>query len=57
MQEYLANGLILGWLIDPQNQQVEIYQSNCSVEIISSPTNLSGDDILPGFTLDLQDIL
>ncbi|MEM9275452.1 MAG: Uma2 family endonuclease [Cyanobacteria bacterium P01_F01_bin.143] len=57
MQEYLANGLILGWLIDPQNQQVEVYQSNFSVEIISNPKSISNKDILSDFTLDLQDIL
>ncbi len=57
MQEYLANGLVLGWLIDPQNKQVEVYQSDCPVEIISNPISLSDDDILSGFTLELKDIL
>jgi Uma2 family endonuclease len=54
MQEYLDSGLKLGWLIDPQNQQVEIYRQNQKVEIISLPTTLSGEDILPGFTLELS---
>ena len=57
MQEYLANGLVLGWLIDPQNKQVEVYHSNCPVEIISNPVKLSGKNILSGFTLELKDIL
>ena len=57
MQEYLANGLVLGWLIDPQNKQVEVYQSDCLVEVLSNPVSLSNDDILLGFTLDLQGIL
>lgn len=57
MQEYLANGLVLGWLIDPQNNQLEVYRSNLPVEVISNPVSISGDDILPGFTLDLTDIL
>ena len=57
MQEYLANGLVLGWLIDPQNKQVEVYQSDCPAETISNPISLSGDDLLPGFTLELKDIL
>jgi Uma2 family endonuclease len=48
MQEYLDSGLRLGWLIDPQNQQVEIYRQNQTVEIVSLPTTLSGEDILPG---------
>ena len=53
MQEYLDSGLRLGWLIDPQNQQVEIYRQNQPQEIVSLPTTLSGEDVLPGFTLEL----
>ncbi len=53
MQEYLNSGLRLGWLIDPQNQQVEIYHQNQPKEIILLPTTLSGEDVLPGFTLEL----
>lgn len=53
MQEYLNSGLKLGWLIDPQNQQVEIYRQNQEVEILSLPTTLSGESILPGFSLEL----
>ena len=53
MQEYLDSGLRLGWLIDPQNQQVEIYRQNRLREIVSLPTTLSGEDVLPGFTLEL----
>ena len=53
MQEYLDAGLQLGWLIDPQNQQVEIYHPNRSKETVKLPTTLSGETTLPGFTLDL----
>lgn len=53
MQEYLNSGLLLGWLIDPQAQQVEIYRPNQTVEIVQLPASLSGEDILPGFVLDL----
>lgn len=53
MQEYLANSLRLGWLIDPQSQQVEIYRLEQFVEIVPLPANLSGEDVLPGFTLQL----
>ena len=56
MQEYLENGVRLGWLIDPQNQQVEIYRLGQNVEI-PSPTSLSKEDVLPGFVLDLTQIL
>ena len=51
MQEYLHSGLRLGWLVNPQQQQVEIYRPQQPVEIIELPANLSGEDVLPGFSL------
>ncbi|UKO97538.1 Uma2 family endonuclease [Nostoc sp. UHCC 0870] len=54
MQEYIDNQVKLGWLINPQARQVEIYRQGKPVEILDSPTKLSGEDILPGFILDLQ---
>ncbi|MEA5535636.1 Uma2 family endonuclease [Crocosphaera sp. XPORK-15E] len=54
MQEYLNSGLQLGWLINPQQQQVEIYRLNQPVEIIELPANLSGEDVLPCFNLSLD---
>ncbi|MBN3962822.1 Uma2 family endonuclease [Nostoc sp. NMS8] len=64
MQEYIDNGVRLGWLIDPQNQQVEIFRPGQEVEVLrrrspseTSPTSLSGEDVLPGFVLDLTQIL
>ncbi|MBD1881269.1 MULTISPECIES: Uma2 family endonuclease [unclassified Coleofasciculus] len=56
MQEYVNNGLRLGWLINPRTRQVEIYRPNQAVEVLQSPTTLSGEDVLPGFVLDLQPI-
>lgn len=52
MQEYLNSGLKLGWLSYPQSQQVEIYRQNKAREIVLLPTTLSGENILPGFSLD-----
>jgi Uma2 family endonuclease len=40
MQEYLDSGLQLGWLINLQAQEVEIYRPNQTVEIVPLPTNL-----------------
>ncbi|MDJ0799021.1 MAG: Uma2 family endonuclease [Calothrix sp. MO_167.B12] len=57
MQEYIDNGLRLGWLIDPQNRRVEIYRSGQKTEVIENPSELSGEDVLPGFKLKLQGIL
>ncbi len=61
MREYLANGIRLGWLIDPQTPLVEIYRPSVDVETINfsfeEPPTLSGEDVLPGFVLDLTPIL
>ena len=53
MQEYLNSGLRLGWLINPQEEQVEIYRPSREVEIVQFPVSLSGEDVLPGFVLNL----
>jgi Uma2 family endonuclease len=53
MQEYLDSGLQLGWLINPQDQQVEIYRPGQAVEILLFPVRLSGETVLPGFILEL----
>ncbi|NET05054.1 MAG: Uma2 family endonuclease [Symploca sp. SIO2B6] len=57
MQEYLDNGAKLGWLIDTKNQRVEIYRPGKDVEILNNPEILLGEDVLPGFALDLEQIL
>ena len=57
MQEYLDNGLRLGWLIDPETQTVEVYRVNQPVEILSNPTEISAEHIMPGFVLSLAGIL
>ncbi|BAU06935.1 hypothetical protein NIES592_13780 [Fischerella major NIES-592] len=55
MQEYIDAGVQLAWLINPQQQQVEIYRSGQDVEVRNLPTELSGENILPGFSLNLAD--
>ena len=57
MGEYIDNGAKLGWLIDPQNRRVEIYRPGRDVEVLENPTNLSGEDVLPGFILNLRRVL
>jgi Uma2 family endonuclease len=54
MQEYINNGTRLGWLINRKNRQVEIYRPGQEKEILDNPTTLSGEDVLPGFVLDLS---
>ncbi len=53
MQDYLDSGLQLGWLINPQAQQVETYRPSQNVEIVQLPAKLLGEGVLPDFVLDL----
>jgi Uma2 family endonuclease len=60
MQDYLDNQVRLGWLINPQNQQVEIYRLGQAKEVrtlgaqLSLPSTLSGEDVLPEFSLRID---
>ncbi|NEP00509.1 MAG: Uma2 family endonuclease [Symploca sp. SIO2E9] len=56
MREYMDNDARLGWLINRQQQQVEIFRPNREIEVLQSPQTLSGEDVLPGFVLDLATI-
>ncbi len=57
MHEYLENGVQLGWLINPQDGQVEVYRRGREVEILDSPGSVSGEPLLPRFVLELTEIL
>jgi Uma2 family endonuclease len=54
MQEYMGNGIKLGWLINRQNRTVEIYRQGQLVEVLQLPVMLSGEEILLGFRLNLN---
>ncbi|MEM9213847.1 MAG: Uma2 family endonuclease [Cyanobacteria bacterium P01_F01_bin.150] len=56
MREYQANGVRLGWLINPQDKIVEIYRLGQAIDVQTSVTSLSGEKILPGFVLELDRI-
>ena len=53
MQEYQANGVQLAWLLNPQDQQVEIYRLGYPVEILFRPRELFGENVLPNFVLNI----
>ncbi len=54
MQEYIDNGTELGWLINRQDKQIEIYRQSKEKEILDNPQILSGENILPDFVLELE---
>jgi Uma2 family endonuclease len=57
MNEYQANGVRLGWFLNAKDKEVEIYRLGQDVEVLRSPTSLSGEDVLPGFVLKLKEVL
>jgi Uma2 family endonuclease len=56
LEEYRDNGAQLGWLIAPETQEVHIYRSGQPIEILNRPNTLSGEEILPGFVLNIETI-
>ncbi|MFN9533325.1 MAG: Uma2 family endonuclease [Pseudanabaena sp.] len=56
MQEYQDNGCRLGWLIDPESKRVAIFRLGQPIEILEAPVSLSGEDVLLGFVLNLENI-
>lgn len=56
MDEYQSVGLRIGWLIDPLQKRVYLYRHDRPLEILDAPESVSGEDVLPGFVLDLRPI-
>jgi len=56
MEEYMANGTQLGWLIDVQERKVYVYCPGAEVCCLENPQTVSGDPVLPGFKLELKRI-
>jgi Uma2 family endonuclease len=54
LEEYMANGARLGWLLDPKKRHVYVYRPGAPVERLEDPATLAGDPVLPGFVLDVQ---
>jgi Uma2 family endonuclease len=57
MEEYVVNGLRLGWLLDPIENRAIIYRPGQPPERVDNPGSLSGDPVLPGFRFDFKEIL
>lgn len=56
MLEYVESGVSLGWLIDPQERKVHIYRAEKPVETLDNPAQISGESLIEGFILDLENI-
>ncbi len=57
MEEYIANGVQLGWLIDSRSQQALVYRRDGSITQYPATATLSGEDVVPGFMLPLKKLL
>jgi Uma2 family endonuclease len=58
MEEYIANGTQLAWLIDRFDNKAYIFKEDKSViKLDSLNVKLSGELVLPGFVLDLESLI
>ena len=57
VEEYIANGARLGWLIDPFRRQAHIYRPGAEPVTLDDPERLSGDPELPGFVFDARALI
>ncbi len=56
MEEYIENGVSLGWLINPNEREVYVYRPDQKIEVLENPSEVSGEPFLRGFMLDLKEI-
>ncbi len=58
MDKWIKNGCALAWLINPENKTAFIFRKDGSMnEVYGFKNILSGEDVLPGFKLDLSILL
>jgi Uma2 family endonuclease len=56
MQVYQRLGVRLGLLINPKNQQVEIYRPGQEPEVLEAPASIDCNEVMPGFELSMSKI-
>jgi Uma2 family endonuclease len=56
MEEYIANGAVMGWLIDPLERRVYVYRADQELVILDNPKSVSGEPLLPGFELEMSEL-
>ncbi|GBF79966.1 Uma2 family endonuclease [Aphanothece sacrum] len=54
IEEYMSNGVKLGWLINRKTRLIEIYRQGKDKEILTNPEFLLGEEVLPELVLDLK---
>ncbi|MGN6368267.1 MAG: Uma2 family endonuclease [Phycisphaerae bacterium] len=56
IQQWLAAGTKIAWVVNPKSQTVTVYDSPSTARILHIDESLTGGDLLPGFTLPLREI-
>jgi Uma2 family endonuclease len=56
MQQWIANGARLAWLIDPVRTSVTIYRPSVVAELLERPATVHGDGPVAGFVLEMARI-
>ncbi len=54
MEEYIENGAVLGWLIDPLEKKVHVYRPDAEIKVLDNPKQVSGEPLLKGFALNVK---
>lgn len=55
--EYFQTGVKLVWIIDPRKRTVVIHRADGTSTVLSHKGKLSGEDVLPGFKLEISKFL
>ncbi len=54
MERYIANGALLGWLIDPYRRRVHVYRPDTETEIMEDPESVSADPVMTDFVFEVR---
>ena len=57
MEQYIAAGVRLGWLIDPRNRRVTVYRPGQAPELLDNPAILYGEEVMPGFEFRVGELI
>ena len=56
IEEYLAFGVVLVWVVDPQRRKVHVYRKDRPIRVVAAGGKLDGEDVLPGFEMPLDEV-
>ncbi len=54
--DWLDAGTPLVWVVDPERRRVRIYRHDASESVVTGAAALNGEDVLPGFSCEVESI-